>query len=143
MSKSNVFFSFSSPLSASSLVSSELTSFLRRGKSWRRRCRCMNCRHHNHKPHCCKRFHNDNDAARDGMTYAWTDNEVESLLNVTLEYEGKKTECVKQQSDASRPQCSGRAHAHLSGHAYKVLIERLKLALFWFCLPFMRCCFRR
>lgn len=48
-----------------------------------------------------------------GGSYMWADNEVERLLNITVEYEINKTQENVFWS-VSRPGCSGRVDVHLS-----------------------------
>lgn len=64
-----------------------------------------------------------------------TNNEVELILNITLEYKTNKTHREKK---ASRR----RGDVHLSRHTEKVLLVKLKLALLWLFRPFIYGYFR-
>lgn len=63
-----------------------------------------------------------------------TNNEVELILNITLEYKTNKT----HQKKASRR----RGDVHLSRHTEKVLLVKLKPVLLWLFLPFIYGYFR-
>lgn len=62
----------------------------------------------------------------------WSDNKVELPIS---HWNIKLIKDWKMSSDASRRQCSGSVDVPLSRHKRNVLLERFKLAPFWFRLP--------
>lgn len=77
-------------------------------------------------------------AQQKGESDVWADNEVESLLNIKLEYEDNEMQVLPVSTFNKYSRCKFmRTHVKTSAKI------KLKQALFWFCAHFIRCCLKK